>query len=397
MGHKYWKRRHGIKLFYILALAFVLTIALFPGAGAHAETSGDYVYSVVGGKARIDVYNGRAEHLIILDTLDGYPVAEIGAAAFLMCGTLKTVTIPPSVVNIGAQAFDSCTNLRSVVVPEGVRSIGERAFTGCAALASVTIPESVSSIGRLAFLECTGLAEIDIKNKTIGGAMFANCSGLKSVNFGENLTNIGDEAFFNCISLETLMFPESLRSIGDGAFFGCSGLGDVIFYNPGTNFESSSTNYNRRDYIVPTFAEADNITAIYAFDGSLAHRYALRNDIGYVPIASVDLDGRRLKFDAPPIIEGGRTLVPMRAIFEAFGAEIAWDGATRTVTATAPGKTIVMRIGDPVMLVDGVPVELDVPPQIVLERTLVPVRAVSESFGATVDWDDGAKNVIIRR
>ena len=372
------------------------------GASVKAETvntngvhSGDYVYSVSRGRATIAVYNGKAENLSIPDHIDGYPVTGIGPAAFLLCAALKTVTIPLGVTSIGAQAFDSCVNLYSVDIPDSVTNIGERAFAGCTSLASITIPESAAAVGKLAFLECTGLREAAIMNRAVSGGMFANCTSLSSVSFGENVISVGGESFFNCKSLEKLNFPDSTAIIGDGAFFGCSGLTDVIFNSPDTDFEGDIGNYHKNDTTVPTFSETGNLFTIYAFEESLAYKYAMENKMDFVPLASVELDGLRLKFDVPPVIVDDRTLVPMRAIFEALGAYVDWNDETRTVTASASGKTIVMQIGGEQMTVDGVAIELDVPPVILFDRTLVPVRAVSESFGATVEWDEASYNVII--
>ncbi|MCL1809985.1 MAG: stalk domain-containing protein [Clostridiales bacterium] len=111
----------------------------------------------------------------------------------------------------------------------------------------------------------------------------------------------------------------------------------------------------------------------------------------------VYLNGERLSFDVPPIIENGRTLVPLRAIFEALGAEVDWDQSTKTITATKGEITITMQIDNPVMTKNGVPTTLDAPPKIIDNRTLVPVRAVAESFDATVDWHNDKKYVIIKK
>lgn len=123
--------------------------------------------------------------------------------------------------------------------------------------------------------------------------------------------------------------------------------------------------------------------------------------VGYAnePI-KVFLDGNRLSFDQPPIIENGRTLVPMRMIFESMGAEVTWNDSTQTVTAqtltvTKEFVTVTLKIGSTTMIKNGEEIILDVPAQIVNERTLVPVRAVAESFGANVEWNDKESTVII--
>ena len=119
------------------------------------------------------------------------------------------------------------------------------------------------------------------------------------------------------------------------------------------------------------------------------------NTVGGIPKVKVFLNGKRIRFDQPPIIQNGRTLVPLRAIFEAMNATVSWDDKTKTVTAKKGDTTIVMTIGNKTMKKNGVAIELDVPPQIVNGRTLVPARAVAESFGAKVDWDGSTRTVTI--
>lgn len=110
----------------------------------------------------------------------------------------------------------------------------------------------------------------------------------------------------------------------------------------------------------------------------------------------VTLDGKEIAFDVPPQIIDGRTLVPMRAIFEALGAKVEWDGETQTITARDKKMTTVkMVIGEKNIYTNLQSVELDVPPMIIEERTFVPVRAVSESLDCDVLWNGDSKTVII--
>ena len=110
---------------------------------------------------------------------------------------------------------------------------------------------------------------------------------------------------------------------------------------------------------------------------------------------TVKVNGNTVQFDQQPIIENGRTLVPLRAIFEALGADVQWDAPTQTVIATRFGKKIKLTIDSSVMYVDGAENFLDVPAKLVNSRTLVPVRAIGEAFGCNVNWVDSSKTVEI--
>ena len=112
-------------------------------------------------------------------------------------------------------------------------------------------------------------------------------------------------------------------------------------------------------------------------------------------VIRVYVDGNRLAVDQPPILQDGRTLVPMRAIYEALGADVEWDNYTRTVTGVIGDVTVVVQIGNNIMTINGYEVELDVAPLLIGGRTLVPTRAVSEAFGATVSWDSATRTVTV--
>ena len=114
-----------------------------------------------------------------------------------------------------------------------------------------------------------------------------------------------------------------------------------------------------------------------------------------MPVAKVEVNGQSVKTDVPPVILNDRVLIPARAIFEALGAQIGWDDTTRTVTAETNGKSVLMQIDNPQINVNRVVKTLDVPPQLLMKRTLVPARAASESFGAQVEWDETRQAVVI--
>lgn len=109
----------------------------------------------------------------------------------------------------------------------------------------------------------------------------------------------------------------------------------------------------------------------------------------------VIVNGKEVVFDQKPIIDNNRTLVPLRAIFEALGASVGWDNDTNSVIATKDDTVIFMQIGHNKLFKNNEAIELDVPPKLVNDRTLVPVRAIAESFNLNVSWDDATQTVTI--
>jgi competence protein ComEC len=106
----------------------------------------------------------------------------------------------------------------------------------------------------------------------------------------------------------------------------------------------------------------------------------------------VILNGSKLVFDVNPIIENGRTLVPVRKIFESLGAKVTWTGH---VIAEKDNTKIDITIGSTTAIVNGNKITLDVPAKIINDRTLVPLRFVSESLGTVVNWDNATYTVSI--
>lgn len=113
------------------------------------------------------------------------------------------------------------------------------------------------------------------------------------------------------------------------------------------------------------------------------------------PVIHVFLDGVQLRFEVAPRIMNGRTVVPLRDIFEALGAEVEWDGATQTVTATRDDTVVVLTIGSTSPTVNGRVVTIDQAGVVIDGRTLVPLRFVGEAFGIDVEWNSAASTIII--
>jgi len=110
---------------------------------------------------------------------------------------------------------------------------------------------------------------------------------------------------------------------------------------------------------------------------------------------SVIIDGQSLEADMSPVIRNGKTLVPLRAICEALGMTVEYDEATKGITCTKGDNIIKLNVGGKEALVNGKVVKLDEPANVIRGRTLVPVRFLAENIGSKVSWDKTTRTVYI--
>jgi hypothetical protein len=117
--------------------------------------------------------------------------------------------------------------------------------------------------------------------------------------------------------------------------------------------------------------------------------------------AKVTVNGVSVRFDQPPIVIDGRTLVPIRAVADAIGAEVRWNENTQTATVIYKNSGVALQIGNIKMVVRNLSTSeereltLEVPPQSYGNRTLLPIRAPLEALGCTVGWEDKSSTVVI--
>ena len=132
--------------------------------------------------------------------------------------------------------------------------------------------------------------------------------------------------------------------------------------------------------------EYANLYVIYLWPDQPRAEYY---DPGGIPAGADNLD-------VPPRIIDGRTMVPLRFIGEALGAEVIWNGETRQVAYLLGSRQILLTVDQNTALVGGRMVEFDAAPQIINNRTMVPVRFISQWLGAIVRWDEALKRVEIQ-
>jgi len=140
--------------------------------------------------------------------------------------------------------------------------------------------------------------------------------------------------------------------------------------------------------ISPTFTLAQSIHYETPFDGI---DYSRSDHI------RIFIDGQELELDVAPRISGGRTLVPMRAIFEEFGLTVNWNEEDRTVTGEGVGLIVKFGIDSNQATVNGLVHTLDTPAMIVDGRTMVPLRFLSEVLGYNVVWVGDSQMILLSK
>ena len=107
------------------------------------------------------------------------------------------------------------------------------------------------------------------------------------------------------------------------------------------------------------------------------------------------VNGKHPVFDVPPVIKSGRTLVPIRAISQSLGATVTWNPEDQTAIIVKDGVEIKLVLNEVKAYIDGNEIKLDVPSSSINGRIVVPLRFISEAFDSVVKWEDETDSVII--
>lgn len=210
-------------------------------------------------------------------------------------------------------------------------------------------------------------------------------------NGGGFSTSINPDGYTDCAAAA----EAALKTMAPDAEFKASYMRDRINGSmDGDDFRLTVNGIVPKTYVRATGVRFTEKPMVVFEDKSQLDSLKIKPDI-----VTVVLDGQTLQFPMQdPIILNGRTLVPMRTIFEALGADVQWidEDGVQSIVATTEDTTINMTIGSDKFYVNGEEKALDVPAQLINDKTLVPIRAVSESLGCYVGWDDAAKTVIIQ-
>lgn len=133
------------------------------------------------------------------------------------------------------------------------------------------------------------------------------------------------------------------------------------------------------------------ITAVFAETGNVEIRFFVGDDV-------LIINGEEVQVEKPYIVGDGVTLVPVRVITEAFGAKVNWEQSTKTVTLDYPDVKIILQIDNLVAEVNGMAVTLESAPELTDSGfTMVPLRFISENFGAEVGYDHATAGIVVTK
>lgn len=110
-------------------------------------------------------------------------------------------------------------------------------------------------------------------------------------------------------------------------------------------------------------------------------------NITVLSVDSIIIKGKSVKFDTPPVIKSGRTLVPLKGIAQAYGADVKWVAAENKIVVTKGTTEIVLKLDSNKIYVNGVEQTIDVPATSINGRTVVPLKFIIEKMGLLVKWD----------
>lgn len=251
----------------LLATACLSMVAGFVGCNKTDKDTKSTVYTLNKEETAyiLTEYHGTDVNYTIPATYKGLPVVEIANSAFFDCDSLEKLVIPSTIKKVGNGVFGSCSNLERVDIQEGVEELGSGLFFDCDKLTSInvaennenyqsidgdlyskdgktlmqyavgkenatlTVAETVTKIEDFAFGGSDYLTEVVLPDtvKTLKST-FYQCTELKKVTLGQNLTRIDRLTFYNCENLTDIEIPATVTYIGNRAFTSCLSLTEIV-------------------------------------------------------------------------------------------------------------------------------------------------------------------------
>ncbi len=259
-------------------------------------------------------------------------------------------------------------------------------------------------------IECHGVIQAYKSGKllwkyvTEQAVMTSEVETISNIYINNNTVYIAVNHILYALDINSGKIKWKISDVGGGNCFEFDGYGNIYisgFYGPDiVVVDKNGKELYREDN--PNYSWVDkleivgNVLNIVYWDSDGQRLPKTLNISEFRPKEiNVVLNGEKIKFDQQPVIQKGRTLVPIRAVVEKMGGSVEWNSSTRTAVLKFSGKIIKLTIDSNVAYLNEEEKELDVAPQIINGRTLLPIRFVAESFGFDVDWNASSQTVII--
>ncbi|MDR0930446.1 MAG: copper amine oxidase N-terminal domain-containing protein [Clostridiales bacterium] len=382
-----------IKKLSALLLATVLSVGIFTGCSNIPELKEAYVKT-----NEQPVFQADISTSIKVDGI------EIGTATGDLKGTYnKDTKITEVIYDIDAESLLTSENKSTTVYVKADESIAEKPDINLI----VTLPEGTVEGYNTAVLDTKKLDDTYDSAFTVDPDLEAKVNQVVDDIAAKILFEKKDNAYVNvldkakCVEIAKL-FVTALPEAG-------ATTDDIDYIASELDALGVETKITTKDGLIDTITYSANIGAEgmnVVIDGSIAYTYPESVTITapiVEPAYALDLamvaddDNYQLKIrglktlvpdDSTLIIINDRTMVPARFLTEKLGGTASYSAENdiQKITLNLNGKTIILTIGSPIAEVDGVPVTMDTPAQIVNERTLLPLRFVSENFGKIVGY-----------
>ncbi|MEW6573777.1 MAG: copper amine oxidase N-terminal domain-containing protein [Bacillota bacterium] len=204
------------------------------------------------------------------------------------------------------------------------------------------------------------------------------------------------------------------RNMGGGLYLKVNGMkiGDDV-KNGGSTDSLPPPTTEKREFDVPTGKDGDVMEIFISYgnnagSGNIIYKYVYSGSApsqgasgpvgnGSTGGTKVKVNGVDINFDVPPVIESGRTLVPLRKIAEALGCNVKWNDTNKTILLEKGNTHVYLQVNSTAAKVNGKAKKLDVPPRITQGRTLLPLRFLAEALGLKVGYDKTSQTITISR
>ena len=300
-------------------------------------------------------------------------ISELGAGAFINCGSLKNVVIGGNITELHPETFRNCAQLAKVSWGSSLEKLGISVFEGCVSLKSVSGAESLTEIGSLAFKGCSSLktAEIGRKVDSIGSGAFIGCMSLTKISVSDDnevfsegngclydkegtrliwcpqgkqgalrlsdaTVRIDDYAAAGCSGITDILPDSSLKEIGKGAFWGCTDITAISLPDSVSEIDYAAFGF----YFDDNSVKKNECLRIYAAEGSAAESYCSDMDISFSQYKATLVTGSERV-----VLAVGKSFDLTSGFVSRKRSDASWESSDESVVRVSNGRITAVSQG----------------------------------------------------